>query len=200
MAGSIVVLERADGRRMTVSQSALSPEDMAYLDGIGAERDTVPKPDARLNTPPWREITRTFTGGDRKPAGIVVKNQRTTSADSYSVPLEIEYVCMTDFSNIRLVYACKQLIFNWEVNRNELRIDGGPAGGQHRPGAGAVPIGRFVTIRQRVEEDKMSVFVDDKPRASWKADFSAVNSRISVFTGFGSTVTIKSVKIRELLR
>lgn len=35
-AGSIVVLERADGRRITVSRSALSAKDIAYLDKIGA--------------------------------------------------------------------------------------------------------------------------------------------------------------------
>ena len=38
--GSIVVLECGNGRRMTVSRSALSQADRAYLNGIGAEAET----------------------------------------------------------------------------------------------------------------------------------------------------------------
>jgi len=154
-------------------------------------------PAAQPKTPPWRDITRTFSGGSRRHAGIVLRNQRTESRDSYSVPIEIEYVCMTDSTNIRLAYACRQLIFNWEVKRAELRIDGGPANRQHRRGAGGVPVGEFITIRQVVEKDKMSVFVDDELRAVWRADFSAIDSPIAVFSTHGATVTVKSVRIRD---
>jgi hypothetical protein len=197
-AGTIVVLERTDGSRMTVSRSALSEADRTYLDEIGAVQNTTPQPAVEPEGPAWRDITHTFTDKNGEQAGIVLKNQRARSRDSHAVPIEIEYVCMTDFSNIRLVYACKQLIFNWEVNRDELRIDGGPADGQHRPAAGAVPVGKFVTIRQVVERDRMRVIVDGELRASWQADFSAVDSPISVFSSHGATVTVKSVRVREM--
>jgi len=205
MAGNIVVLQCADGRRMTVSRSALCHEDKAYLEKIGAEETGGTSPDrpsprhspARPLTRSWRDITHTFAGGDRTDAGIVLKEQRTTSRNSYSVPLEIEYVCKTDSTNIRLVYACRQLIFNWEVKPKELRIDGGPVNRQHRPGAGEVPVDEFVVIRQVVENDKMSVSVDDELRAIWHADFSAIDSPISVFSCLGATVTVKSVRVRE---
>jgi hypothetical protein len=152
---------------------------------------------AQPEASPWRDITRTFSGGNRRHSGIVLKKSRTESRDSYAVPVEIEYVCMTDSTNIRLAYACRHLIFNWEVNRSALRIDGGPANGKHRPGAGEIPTGEFVTIRQVVEKDSMSVFVDDELRATWRADFSAVDSPIAVFSTHGATVTVKSVRIRE---
>ncbi len=146
----------------------------------------------------WKDITDTFSGGNRQLAGIVLKNQRTTSRDSYKPPLEIEYVCKTDSANIRLAYACDQLIFNWENNLNELRIDGGPANRQHRMGAGRVPVNKFITIRQVVNKDKMDVFVEGQLCASWQADFSNVNSPISIFTVAKSTVTVKSLKIKHL--
>lgn len=146
----------------------------------------------------WKDITDTFSGGNKQLAGIVLKNQRTTSRDSYKPPLEIEYVCKTDSTNIRLAYACDQLIFNWENNLNELRIDGGPANRQHRMGAGRVPVNKFITIRQVVKKDKMDVFVEGQLCASWQADFPNINSPISIFTVSKSTVTVKSLKIKHL--
>lgn len=147
--------------------------------------------------PSIKDITTTFSGGTKESSGIVLKNQRTTSKDSYTPPVEIEYVCKTDGTNIRLSYACDQLIFNWERNLDELRINGGPVSRQNRMGAGRVPTNKFITIRQVVNKDKMDVFVEDELRASWQADFSKINSSIGIFSAEGSTVTVKSISIRR---
>lgn len=153
--------------------------------------------------PGWTDITPTLTGGQRTPSGIILREappmtkQRTQSKNRYRPPLEIEYVCQTDSTNIRLSYACDQMIFNWESNQDQLRIDGGPAAGQYRNGAGRIPANKFITIRQVIEPGKMDVFVDAQLRASWGADFSKVDSPIAVFSGANSTVTVKSVRIRS---
>ena len=153
---------------------------------------------------PLKEITRAMSGGDRDESGIVLRSHRgtrgepTTSKESYPVPIEIQYVCRTDTTDLRLAYACEQMIFNWSNNLDELRIDGGPAKDQHRLGAGRIPVSKFVTIRQVVNKDKMEVFVDDELRASWQGDFSKVNSPIAVFSACGAMVTLKSVHVRQL--
>lgn len=158
------------------------------------------------STPPttskrqMKNITPDLSGGDRQNSGIVLHNKRTTSKDSYAPPLEIEYVCKTDTTNIRLAYGCDELIFNWENNLDELRIGGGPVSGQHRMGAGRVSVNKFITIRQVVKKDKMDVFVDDELRASWQADFSKIDSTISVSSALGSKVTVQSIRVMNLAK
>jgi len=137
---------------------------------------------------------------DRHAAGqeglLETYKRSLETAKSFEVPIEIEYRVMTDSTNIRLVYACKQLIFNWEVKPRELRLDGGPANRQHRPGKGYVPPNTFLTIRQVVLDDRMQVYVDGTLRTSWQADFSGWRSPIGVFSCHGSTVTVESIRTR----
>jgi hypothetical protein len=155
---------------------------------------------------PFKDVTDTLSGGINIPDGIVVRTfrdqrspglVRIKTKDFYAPPIEIEYVCKTNSTNIRLGYACDEIIFNWEVDRNSLRIDGGPAAGRHMEGVGRVPINKFVTIRQVVNKDNMSVFVDDELRGYWQANFSQVNQRIGVWSAMGSTVTVKSIRVKQ---
>lgn len=150
----------------------------------------------------WTDITATLLGGTKRPSGIVLKTaQRATTRDAYAVPIEIEYVCKTDSTNLRLAYACDQLIFDWELDPDQLRIDGGPVGGQHRGGVGRITPNRFTTIRQVVYKNKMEVFVANKLRASWAGDFSNIESPISIFSPYdvkGVTLTVKSLRVRKL--
>jgi hypothetical protein len=154
------------------------------------------KPATVVAEPLMEDITAKLIGGTRGPEGIVLKEDRLTSRDAYTPPVEIEYVCKTDSTNIRLTYA-GQLIFNWELNPSELKYGAGPVGRQNRPGAGLIPINKFVTIRKVVTHDNMSVFVDGAHRASWTGDFSKVNSPVGIHSALGSTVTVKSIRVRK---
>ena len=58
----------------------------------------------------------------------------------------------------------------------------------------------FVTIRQVVLADSMTVSVDGVQRAEWKADFAAVRAPIRLFAALGSTLTVESVRIESLAR
>lgn len=119
------------------------------------------------------------------------------SMRAYEPPLQIEFRVKTDSKNVRLGYAAKEIIFNWEMDPGELRIDGGPAGGQHLEGKGRIPENEFVTIRQVVRGDRMEVFVDGERRAEWKARFKDVKQPVRIF-GEGSTLTIESIRIKPL--
>jgi hypothetical protein len=127
--------------------------------------------------------------------GLVIRGELRTKA-SVSPPIRITYVVKTDSTNIRIGYAAGQIIFNWEMNPDELRIGVGPAAGQHKKGAGRVPTNKFVTIVQDVGPRAMSVSVDGARRATWTADFSRVNEPIRIFP-MGSTLTIQDIRIER---
>ena len=117
---------------------------------------------------------------------------------TFKPPVEILIEAKTDSTNIRMSYAANQVIFNWENNRNELRVDGGPAGGKHKPGAGLVPTNKYVAIRWVVTPKKQSIYVDDKLRYEHEGDYSKIDAPVTVFPSHGSEVTVKTIKVKQL--
>ena len=128
----------------------------------------------------------------RKLAG----NQAIKSRANFHAPAEVEFEVTTD-SELRLGFACDQMIFNWERNRTELRIDGGPANGQHKKGQGGIPTKKSVTVKLTVLRDQMTVMVDGVERARWQADFSSVNQPVSI-EAHGSPVHVRHVTVRQV--
>ena len=57
---------------------------------------------------------------------ILTGGQHFNSRQAYRPPIEITVVAKTDSTNLRLGYAAEQIIFNWEMNPSQLRVDGGP--------------------------------------------------------------------------
>src|SRR5262249_1280843 len=112
---------------------------------------------------------------------------------------DITIVAKTDSNNLRLSYAADQIIFNWEVDNDQLRVDGGPAGGQHKPGAGRIPAGKFVTIRWVVTTKHQVIYVDKELRFKHDGDYSGISRCVSVFTGQGSKVTVKFIHVKQLV-
>jgi|GEM_PF-5576641 len=125
------------------------------------------------------------------PAGEAI-----TSEKSYTPPVEITYIFQTD-GQIRFGYAADEIIFNWELNGSELRIGGGPAGGQHRKGEGAIPKNAWVTVKQTVLANGMAVSVNGENRAQWAGDFRRINSPVKIW-GPGSKLTLKQVSVRKI--
>ncbi|EDY21511.1 hypothetical protein CfE428DRAFT_0756 [Chthoniobacter flavus Ellin428] len=103
----------------------------------------------------------------------------------------------TDLNSLRLGYAADQIIFNWENNKSEFRIDGGPAGGKHKPGMGAIPPKKFVKIRWVVTPRRQSIYVDGQLRFSDDSDYSDINNPVKVMS-VNAKITVKSIKVREL--
>jgi len=129
---------------------------------------------------------------------ILKSGQRFDTAVTFRPPVEITIVAKTDSTNLRIGYAADQVIFNWELDRNQLRVDGGPANGLHKPGAGGIPPGEFVQIRWLVTTNHQAIYVNNDLRFEHSGDYSGINKSVSVFPASGSTVTIKSLTVQPL--
>jgi hypothetical protein len=131
--------------------------------------------------------------------GIVLSGgDRLSTPGRFRPPVEITIVAETDSTNLRLSYAADQVIFNWELDRDQLRVDGGPANGKHKAGAGAIPAGRYVTVTWTVLPDKQTISVDGQLRFEDAGDYSGIDRPVSVFPAEGSTVTVKSLTVKQL--
>jgi len=129
---------------------------------------------------------------------IVLKNDRFDTPRTFCPPVEITIVAKTDSTDLRIGYAADQVIFNWELDRNQLRVDGGPANGLHRLGAGGISVGKFATIRWLVLTNHQAIYVNGDLRFEHWGDYSSIDKCISVFSAGGSTVTVKSIIVKQL--
>ena len=126
------------------------------------------------------------------------KGEAATTKATFKPPVEILIEAKTHTTNLRIGYAARQVIFNWEHIGDELRVDGGPANGKHKGGAGAIPRDKYVLIRWLVTPKKQSIFVDGQPRYEHVGDYSQIDNPVSVFGAEGSEVTVKSIKVKQL--
>jgi hypothetical protein len=117
---------------------------------------------------------------------------------SFRPPVDITIVARADPANVRIRYTAEQVIFNWEEQPSQLRIDGGPANGMHQPGAGAIPVGQDVTIRWLVTPTSEQIYVDGELRFHHTDDYSHIERPVSVFTAEGSTIFVKSIVVHKL--
>ena len=136
--------------------------------------------------------------GCSKPT-VLTGDARLTTSQRYRPPVEITIVAKTDSTDLRMSYAADQVIFNWADDKTQLRVDGGPADGQHQAGEGYIPPGKYVTIRWKVTPTQQSIYVDGELRFVHSGDYSQINNYVSVFPAVGSVVTVKSVTVKRLL-
>jgi hypothetical protein len=129
---------------------------------------------------------------------VLTGDQHFNSRQAYRPPIEITVVAKTDSTNLRLGYAADQIIFNWEMNPLQLRVDGGPANGLHKDGAGQIPKGRYVTIKWVVTTTHQSIYVNGQLRYRHDGDYSQIVRQVSVFPANGSTVTVRSMTIKPI--
>jgi hypothetical protein len=135
----------------------------------------------------------------RSTEGTVLKGAaRLDTAKKYQPPVEITIVAKTDSTNLRLAYAADQIIFNWELDPSQLRVDGGPADGRHKAGAGHIPPGKFVTIRWVVTSTHQAIYADGELRFEHQGDYSHINRCVTVFPEVGSVVTVKSINVKQI--
>jgi hypothetical protein len=121
----------------------------------------------------------------------------STAPKKFKPPVEITIEAKTDLNSLRIGYAADQVIFNWENNPRELRIDGGPGAGNHRLGAGSIRPKKFATIRWVVTPKRQSIYVDGQQRLTHSGDYSEVNNPVIVFA-VNSKITVKSIKVKDL--
>jgi hypothetical protein len=131
-------------------------------------------------------------------SGIVLAgSDKLVSPDLFRPPVEVTIVAKTDSTNLRVGYAADQVIFNWEDNLDQLRMDGGPAGNRQVDGAGRIPKDTFVTIKWVVTPEHQAVYVDGRLRFENCGNYAEIDRPVTVFPAQGSTVTVKSITVQQ---
>lgn len=118
----------------------------------------------------------------------------------FSPPFKATVVAKTDSTNIRLLYGDKgRVIFNWELNRSELRLRD-PATGQKLgvKNQGEVPINEWVTIELIYREDSMTIFVNGKERHQLATAIKDIDAELGIGPAFKSVVNVKSFSVQQL--
>ena len=175
--------------------------------------------DLKTMIPSSNRKDRPVTDGNRKQTAAFLNGELTIKApgdlecmqttEAFSFPLRIDVTVKTDSSNIRLYYKDGRVIFNWEINRDELKIHDiltGKGYGYH--GIGRVPENEYADITWVIGRSEMLVFVNDELRHI-ENDYPYMASRaviqnksiiepVRISAAWGSTVTLKSLKVTEL--
>jgi hypothetical protein len=129
---------------------------------------------------------------------VLAGSDRVGTEMKYTPPVAFRVMAMTDSTNLRFSFAgARDIIFNWEKNPDEFRIDGGPADGRDQPRAGRIAVNQWVEIGLVLQTDSLTVVVDGLPRFTINADFSKVNQKLFIFPASGSTIKIKSVRVEK---
>jgi len=134
--------------------------------------------------------------GRGSPVQMGRRDHITTRA-RFKPPVAITFEAKTESTDLRIGYAAQQVIFNWENNPQELRIDGGPANKLHKAGAGAIPPDKYVKIRWEVTPKRQTLFVDGELRYEHAGDYSTLDNPVSVFT-LNSKATVRTIKVKAL--
>ena len=156
---------------------------------------------ADVNPPPGNSkiVAQTANEAIISDKGIVLEGgDRLSTSNTFRPPVEITIVAKTDSTNLRIAYAADQVIFNWEGDPTQLRVDGGPADGLHKAGSGGIPKGKFVTLRWLVTSRQQTIYVNDELRFKHSGNYSNLNRCVSVFPAEGSKVTVKSIIVKPL--
>jgi len=131
------------------------------------------------------------------------------TAEKYSFPLRIDITAKTNSSNIRLHYKDGKVILNWEINKDDLKIHDILTGrGFGYYGFGRIPENEYVDITWVIDKNETLLLVneelrhidDDYPYMSARAIISnkKICEPVRISAAWGSTVTIKSLKVTEL--
>jgi hypothetical protein len=129
---------------------------------------------------------------------VLTGSTELRTLQSFRLPVEITIVAKTDSTNLRLAYAADQIIFNWEADQSQFRVDGGPGDGHHAMGKGKIPSEKYVMIKWVVTSNHQAVYVDGELRFEHEGDYSQIERPISVFPANGSTVTVKSIEVKRI--
>lgn len=127
---------------------------------------------------------------------LLSRGGRITTPGNFRPPVTFRIVVMTSEKDLRLGFAARQIIFNWEMNHDDLRVDGGPPNGKHKPGAGRLPSEQWVTIEFVVNPDELVLSVDGVERHRVKANYTKIDEPLSI-TAQNGEVKIKSAGVTQ---
>ena len=125
---------------------------------------------------------------------LLTGGQKVATTDKIAAPVTFRFIVLTNINDTRIAYAADQIIFNWEMNHDELRVDGGPANGQYKPDAGRLPPNQWVGIELVVHANEMVIYINGVEKYRAKGDFSKVDMPFTI-TAHNGVMKIKSVAV-----
>jgi hypothetical protein len=137
----------------------------------------------------------TFTPPANGKPTAVGRGQRIRTAATYKTPVTFQFIVFSGPTDLRFGYAFDQIIFNWEMRGDELRVDGGPDHGLHpKPGVGSLPANQWVGVEFTVTATEAILYLNGKEIDRLAGDFSNINQPFFI-EGHGGPVDIKSIKV-----
>jgi hypothetical protein len=140
----------------------------------------------------------------KQEGGIVLKGPDGDRAHVLTVkehkpPFALRVKVKTDSKNLRLYYNSGVLIFNWELNEDELRIHD-PATNEQTGVAnqGKIEPDVFHDIVWEMYRNGMRVLVDSKERARKLGNYEKLEAGLGIGPAFGSVITVKSFRVEPL--
>lgn len=133
----------------------------------------------------------------------------------YQVPVKIEVVAKTDSTNLRLHFGKGQIILNWEEDPDTFVIHEPVMGHDYKvKNQGRIPVDEWVTLTWNIDKHQTSVFVNGEERFSFSptdglvtlgsgmpwllANYTNLSSQVGIGPAWGSTVTLRSVRVEEI--
>jgi hypothetical protein len=140
-----------------------------------------------------------------KPRGVRVEGEKPVvitgdglleTLNEFEVPVQIKYEVKVRDQNLRIYFGRAQIIFNWEMNRSEMRINEPVAASASTVGGkGEIPVNKWVTVLWTITGSRMVVSVDGEERASTEGPYEGIWGRIGVGTHGSSMIWVRSVEV-----
>ncbi len=121
------------------------------------------------------------------------------TAKEHKPPFVLRVKAKTDSTNLRLYYNAGVLIFNWEVNEDELRF--------HDPATnevigvdnqGKIEPNVYHDIAWEMYPNGMRVLVDGKERARRYGNFEKLEAAVGIGPAWGSVIAMNSFRVEAL--
>src|SRR5262245_31331827 len=118
---------------------------------------------------------------------------------AHKPPFALRVKAKTDSTNVRLYYNAGMLIFNWEVDEDELRIHD-PATNETIPVAnqGKIEPNVYHDIVWEIYPNGMRVLVDGKERARRLGNYEKLEASLGIGSAWGSVITMQSFRVEAL--
>ena len=106
-------------------------------------------------------------------------------------PYAIHALCRTTATNVRFTLLDGELIFNWEGNPRDLRLDLPIRPPRNGVADGNIGRDQWADIEIQVFRHSIGVFVDGRLRHVAKGNLDGIRSTVGLYTRAGSTVYVR---------
>jgi hypothetical protein len=169
------------------------------------------RPPGREFLPEMRAVAPTIA--NRLPGGVELSCKEDTgrfwTRTKFKPPFQADFLVSVQpgdpvkpdkTCSVRLHYGPKgELMFNWEIRPDELRVQDIPGSrGTSVNGGCRIPNGKLTLITWIIRPTEMRVLLDGRELLTWPGSYADVESPIDVTAARGSIVTVKSVIVRNL--